>query len=97
VDDHPEAMLVAGWGSTDFMADLLRELDHGLSALPAGSEVVFVNSHPAADSLGVVLRSVSLENVMVRGVGGRGARGGAEQEEVGDVVAHCRQLLHAQA
>lgn len=47
------------------MTDLIKELDHGLSALPAGSQVVFANMHPADESLGVVLQNVSLEYIKV--------------------------------
>ena len=65
VDDHPEKVLVAGWSTNDFMADLLRELDHGMSALPSGSEVVFVNNHSPEDTLAPVLRLMNLEYVTV--------------------------------
>lgn len=39
---------------------------HMRSCLPPGSEVTFVNSHPAEDTLGVVLRGRSLQNLKVR-------------------------------
>jgi hypothetical protein len=65
VDDHPEKVLVAGWSTNDFMSDLLRELDHGMSALPSGSEVVFVNNHSPEDTLAPVLRLMNLEYVTV--------------------------------
>jgi len=47
------------------MADLIRELDHGGSCLPPNSELVFMNAHEPEQSLGVVLQSVTLENVTV--------------------------------
>jgi hypothetical protein len=66
VDDHPEKVCVLGWGPHSLMVDLVKELDHGLSALPKGSEVVFVNMHNPHDSLGQVLQHITLENVQVR-------------------------------
>jgi hypothetical protein len=48
------------------MADLIKELDHGLSPLPAGSEVVFVNTHNPDDTLGAVLQNTSLDFIKVR-------------------------------
>jgi hypothetical protein len=66
VDDHAEKVCVLGWGPNSLMVDLIKELDHGLSALPKGSEVVFVNMHSPHDSLGQALQHVSLENVQVR-------------------------------
>lgn len=48
-----------------FMSELLYELDSGASCLPPGSEIVFVNAHPPEDTLGVLLRSKSLNNVKV--------------------------------
>lgn len=54
-----------GWGPNSLMLDLIKELDHGLSALPKGSEVVFVNVHNPHDSLGQALQHVTLENVQV--------------------------------
>eukprot|EP00775_Hariotina_reticulata_P013650 gene13650-13773_t len=68
VDDGPEKVLVCGWGPNCLMADLIKELDHGLSALPAGSEVVFVHTHPPDESLEPVLQGLSLENLTVRHV-----------------------------
>lgn len=65
VDDRPEVVLVLGWGPACLMVDLLRELDHGLSALPPGSEIVFANTHSARDSLEQALQLVSLENIAV--------------------------------
>lgn len=56
-----------GWGPSSLMVDLIKELDHGLSALPKGSEVVFVNMHNPHDSLGQALQHVNLENVQVCG------------------------------
>lgn len=38
-DDRPKRVLVCGWGEQSFMRAVLRELDHGQMALPAGSEV----------------------------------------------------------
>ncbi|KAF8072953.1 hypothetical protein HT031_000613 [Scenedesmus sp. PABB004] len=67
-NDGPQRLVVLGWGSRSLMADLIRELDHGLSALPRGSEVVFLNSHAPEASLGAVLAGTSLENIQVRHV-----------------------------
>jgi hypothetical protein len=72
VDEEPERVLIAGWGHHAFMADLLRELDHGSAALPPGSEVVLVNAHEAGDSLAGVLHGLSLDNVAVCLGGGMG-------------------------
>jgi hypothetical protein len=47
------------------MADLIKELDHGLSPLPAGSEVVFVNTHNPDDTLGAVLQNTTLDYIKV--------------------------------
>jgi len=66
VDDGPEKVVVCGWGPNSLMADLIKELDHGLSALPAGSEVVFVNTHPPDQSLEPVLQGLCLEHLTVR-------------------------------
>lgn len=65
VNDDPERVMVCGWAEQSFMMDLLRELDHGSSCLPPGSEVIFLNSHDADTTLGEALRSVSLQNVNV--------------------------------
>lgn len=65
VDECAEHVCVLGWGPNSLMIDLLKELDHGLSALPKGSQVVFVNMHSPHDSLGMVLQHVNLENVQV--------------------------------
>lgn len=59
-----------GWGPNSLMSDLIKELDHGLSALPGGSEVVFANTHHADDSLGVVLQQISLEYIKVNHMAG---------------------------
>lgn len=37
VDNRAERILLCGWGETRFMTTLLRELDHGSSALPKGA------------------------------------------------------------
>jgi hypothetical protein len=65
VDEGPERVLVLGWGPKCLMADLIKELDHGLSPLPAGSEVVFVNTHNPDDTLGAVLQNTTLEYIKV--------------------------------
>lgn len=65
VDECAEKVCVLGWGPNCLMLDLIKELDHGLSALPKGSEVVFVNMHNPHDSLGQALQHVTLENVQV--------------------------------
>jgi hypothetical protein len=67
VDESPVVLLVLGWGTNSLMADLLRELDHGLSALPRGSEVIFANTHTPGDSLDVVLKTVVLDGLRVSG------------------------------
>ncbi len=46
-----QRILVCGWGEAAFMASVLRELDHGPAALPAGSEVVLFNQHDPPDQL----------------------------------------------
>jgi hypothetical protein len=58
-------VLVLGWGPKCLMADLIKELDHGLSPLPAGSEVVFVNTHNPDDTLGAVLQNTTLDFIKV--------------------------------
>lgn len=68
VDFTAEKVLLCGWADHAFMLDLLRELDHGQSCLPHGSEVVCVNVHDPDESLGKVVRSLTLENVTVRHV-----------------------------
>jgi hypothetical protein len=65
VDEGPERVLVLGWGPKCLMADLIKELDHGLSPLPA-SEVVFVNTHNPDDTLGAVLQNTTLDYIKVR-------------------------------
>jgi hypothetical protein len=59
------SVCVLGWGPNSLMASLIKELDHGLSALPKGSEVTFVNMHSPHDSLGQALQNITLENVQV--------------------------------
>ena len=51
-----QRILVCGWGEAAFMASVLRELDHGPAALPAGSEVVLFNQHDPPDQLPSVRR-----------------------------------------
>lgn len=68
MDEGPERVLVLEWGPNSLMTDLIKELDHGLSALPYGSEVVFANTHHPDDSLGMVLQNISLENIKVQGL-----------------------------
>ncbi|KAL6749116.1 hypothetical protein V8C86DRAFT_3032280 [Haematococcus lacustris] len=63
-DDRPERVLVAGWSEQSFMHNVLRELDHGESALPLGSEVVFVNTH-SPQQLEYALRATSPRNIKV--------------------------------
>ena len=48
----PQRVLLCGWGETQFMADLLAELDHGPSALPPGSSVTLLNSRPMDHIMG---------------------------------------------
>ncbi len=48
----PQRVLLCGWGETQFMADLLAELDHGPSALPPGSSVTLLNSRPTSHIMG---------------------------------------------
>jgi hypothetical protein len=43
-----QRVLLCGWGETQFMGDLLMELDHGPSALPPGSSVTLLNSRPTS-------------------------------------------------
>ncbi|GBF91919.1 hypothetical protein Rsub_04643 [Raphidocelis subcapitata] len=52
VDPSPETVLVAGWGSDYVMEALMRELDVGYCALPAGSHVVFVNTQGREATVG---------------------------------------------
>ncbi|KAF6266640.1 hypothetical protein COO60DRAFT_7439 [Scenedesmus sp. NREL 46B-D3] len=68
VDEGPERVLVLGWGPKCLMADLIKELDHGLSPLPAGSEVVFVNTHNPEDTLGAVAQNTNLDCIKVHHV-----------------------------
>eukprot|EP00878_Enallax_costatus_P037607 GHUV01042494.1.p1 GENE.GHUV01042494.1~~GHUV01042494.1.p1 ORF type:complete len:301 (+),score=77.35 GHUV01042494.1:33-935(+) len=64
-DSSPQAVLVAGWSECGFMAELLHAFDSGSSCLPAGSEIVFINSHPPDTTLGALLRGKTLSNVKV--------------------------------
>jgi hypothetical protein len=56
-----QRILVCGWGEAAFMASVLRELDHGPAALPAGSEVVLFNQHDPPDQLPSVCRCCNCE------------------------------------
>ena len=40
----PQAVLICGWREEAFMSDMLREMDHGPSALPAGSQLTLFNT-----------------------------------------------------
>jgi hypothetical protein len=68
VNDNPVCVCVLGWGPSCLMNDLIKELDHGVSKLPRGSEVDFVNMHNPHDSLGLVLQHVSPERIKVRSI-----------------------------
>lgn len=50
-----QRVLLTGWGETQFMADLLAELDHGPSALPPASSVTLLNSRPPEDIMSELL------------------------------------------
>jgi hypothetical protein len=50
-----QRVLLCGWGETQFMADLLAELDHGPSALPPGSSVTLLNSRPTAHIMSALI------------------------------------------
>jgi hypothetical protein len=89
VDECAERVLVLGWGPMSLMVDLLRELDHGLSALPPGSEVVFVNVHSRHDSLGHALQLVSLDTIQVRWC----ARAGRRACRSGPAADACYALV----
>jgi hypothetical protein len=39
-----QTVLICGWREEAFMSDLLREMDHGPSALPAGTKIVLFNN-----------------------------------------------------
>lgn len=65
VNDKPVCVCVLGWGPNCLMNDLIKELDHGVSKLPRGSEVDFVNMHNPHDSLGPVLQHVGPERIKV--------------------------------
>ena len=44
MSDFLQAVLICGWREEAFMSDMLREMDHGPSALPAGSQLTLFNS-----------------------------------------------------
>jgi len=62
-DDRPDVVVVLGWGEQSFMRNVLRELDHGNSALPPASTVLFVNNHDPGSSLHAALEVVSCKNI----------------------------------
>lgn len=41
---HAQAVLICGWRDEAFMSDMLREMDHGPSALPVGSQLTLFNA-----------------------------------------------------
>lgn len=45
---HAQKCLICGWAESNFMSDVLRELDRGPSALPPGTHVTLCNMHDAA-------------------------------------------------
>ncbi len=52
------------------MADLLRELDHGLRCLAPGSQVLLCNQHSPGASLKAVSAELGLNNIRVTHVRG---------------------------
>ena len=62
---NPVKMLVAGWGASHFMVDILREMDSGSTRLPPGSHLVFMNCHEPKDSLEPALRACQLKHLKV--------------------------------
>ena len=46
-----QTVLICGMASEAFMSDLLREMDHGPSALPAGSSLTLFNSSSTPETV----------------------------------------------
>ena len=46
-----QQVLICGWREEAFMSDMLREMDHGPSALPAGSQLTLFNSSANAETM----------------------------------------------
>jgi hypothetical protein len=61
-------VLVCGWGTNSFMADLLRELDHGLRCLAPGSQVLLCNQHSPGASLKAITADLGLSNISIKHV-----------------------------
>ena len=49
--DPMQTVLICGMASEAFMSDLLREMDHGPSALPAGSSLTLLNSSSTPETV----------------------------------------------
>eukprot|EP01025_Chloroclados_australasicus_P037823 TRINITY_DN38681_c0_g2_i3.p1 TRINITY_DN38681_c0_g2~~TRINITY_DN38681_c0_g2_i3.p1 ORF type:complete len:744 (+),score=121.86 TRINITY_DN38681_c0_g2_i3:179-2410(+) len=67
---EPTALVIFGWGSMSFMADLLRELDRGGAQLPFDSQITVFSSHDPENTLDIVLRDVQPQNISVQHVYG---------------------------
>ncbi|CAL8468748.1 g8288 [Coccomyxa elongata] len=65
-----ETVLICGWREEAFMSDLLREMDHGPSALPAGSSLTLFNSTSTEEVIARVKKRNRLRNLEVEYVSG---------------------------
>ncbi|BDA43260.1 probable ion channel POLLUX at N-terminal half [Coccomyxa sp. Obi] len=65
-----ETVLICGWREEAFMSDLLREMDHGPSALPAGSSLTLFNNTSTDEVIARVKKRNRLRNLEVEYVSG---------------------------
>ncbi len=65
-----QTVLICGASSEAFMSDLLREMDHGPAALPAGSSITLFNCSATPDSLALIKQRNRLRNLDVSLVSG---------------------------
>ncbi|KAK9845991.1 hypothetical protein WJX81_007900 [Elliptochloris bilobata] len=66
----PEAVLICGFPGEAFMGDLLRELDHGPAALPAGSSLTLFHANAPEGMLERVRARSMLRRLELRHVSG---------------------------
>lgn len=61
-------LLICGWPGSTAMVELLKELDHGVDALPQGSRVILLNDHSSEEictrcSLTTIIQRLDIKHV----------------------------------
>lgn len=85
-NNKPVKVVICGWAEQSFMTNILRELDHGSMALPAGSEVVFLHTHDTKTTLTLALKAC--------GQGWGRVQAGLAQHNIVVGMQHCTAYQH---